>query len=97
MKKDWPKWEELSEDHKNKWTDLAIKIEFIKEMKECCSCKKKKTKFPNGIMYYKIKDAKFTFGINGDYLFHMQSTHGIYPELLIEEFEKRFNKQWYPT
>lgn len=80
------KWENLKKNEKKEWEDFAVNNDFLRvwrelvKLKKCFLCK---TKFPNGIikkMPYDIS-TPFLNRIDGKFLFHLKTTHGIDPEM----------------
>lgn len=94
------KLSELTEKEKQEWNKFVEKNqELLKIMKllikidkkkKCLMCK---TKFPDGILNkYPNKVVSFGKLIKSDFLFHMQSTHGISPISFIFMLKDCVNK-----
>jgi hypothetical protein len=84
------KWDELTPSEKEVWDAFAKKNNsklkvyyFLCSLKRCPLCKKD---FPDGIIIKKQYDNRTPLlnKISGDFLFHIQSTHGIFPDTLLD-------------
>ena len=77
------KWDKLSQEEKGFWTDIEGNpgrwrvMSRLMETKKCPMCKKK---FPDGLSTLGV--------IRGDFAFHMETTHGIPKEALIDMLNK---------
>lgn len=76
--KEKEKWEKIAEDNQG----LLVALKRLSETTQCFMCK---AKFPDGLLNKNPgKAVPLLNMIRGDFLFHLQSTHGIEPAELKE-------------
>jgi len=85
------KWNNLTQEERDFWADEKKSgrtehwdmIRRLMEMKKCPMCKKK---FPDGLSNFNT--------VRGDFAFHMETTHGIPREVLLDLLNKIINDEY---